>query len=54
MTVFDFDQWLAQVVRFLAHDDRKPRLEQVNAAEAEWSPATDDDKAVAFEKVEAR
>jgi len=37
-----------------AYDDRKPRREQVNAAEAEWSPATDEDKAVASEKVEAR
>jgi PAS domain S-box-containing protein len=54
VTIFDFEQWLARVVRCLARDDRKARLERANTAEAEWSPATDDDKAVAFEKVEAR
>lgn len=44
-------RWMA---RCPAHEDRRPRLEQANTAEAEWSPATDDDKAVAFEEVEAR
>jgi hypothetical protein len=37
-----------------AHEDRRLRLEQMHAAEAGWSPATEEDKAVASEKVEAR
>jgi hypothetical protein len=35
-------------------EDARQIAERVNAAEAEWSPATDEDKAVASEKVEAR
>ena len=44
-------RWMA---RCPAHEDRKPRLEQMNAAEAEWTPANNEAKAVASEKVGAR